>query len=82
MYVHTRERDSRPGFDGVKIKLLLILIPVPFIIIWFNLMCENNMLTNIFTYNSVLIHANIGRMLNLHNCVPMPWRSKDNFSGS
>ena len=23
MYVHTRERDSRPGFDGVKIKLLL-----------------------------------------------------------
>ena len=25
MYVHTRERDSRPGFDGVKIKLLLLL---------------------------------------------------------
>ena len=24
MYVHTRERDSRPGFDGVKIKLLLL----------------------------------------------------------
>ena len=23
MYVHTRERDSCPGFDGVKIKLLL-----------------------------------------------------------
>ena len=21
MYVHTRERDIRPGFDGVKIKL-------------------------------------------------------------
>ena len=26
MYVHTRERDSRPGFDGVKIKLLLLLL--------------------------------------------------------
>ena len=26
MYVHTRERDSRPGFDGVKIKLLLKLL--------------------------------------------------------
>ena len=26
MYVHTRERDSRPGFDGVKIKLLLYLL--------------------------------------------------------
>ena len=25
MYVQTRERDSRPGFDGVKIKLLLLL---------------------------------------------------------
>ena len=25
MYVHTRERDSRPGFDGVKIKLFLLL---------------------------------------------------------
>ena len=25
MYVHTRERDSRPGFDGVKIKLLLCI---------------------------------------------------------
>ena len=25
MYVHTREWDSRPGFDGVKIKLLLLL---------------------------------------------------------
>ena len=25
MYVHTRERDSRPGLDGVKIKLLLLL---------------------------------------------------------
>ena len=24
MYVHTRERDSRPGFDGVQIKLLLL----------------------------------------------------------
>ena len=24
MYVHTRERDSRPGFDDVKIKLLLL----------------------------------------------------------
>ena len=28
MYVHTRERDSRPGFDGVKIKLLLLLLCV------------------------------------------------------
>ena len=26
MYVHTRERDSRPGFDGVKIKLLVLLL--------------------------------------------------------
>ena len=26
MYVHTRERDSRPRFDGVKIKLLLLLL--------------------------------------------------------
>ena len=26
MYVHTRERDRRPGFDGVKIKLLLLLL--------------------------------------------------------
>ena len=26
MYVHTREQDSRPGFDGVKIKLLLFSI--------------------------------------------------------
>ena len=26
MYVHTRERDSHPGFDGVKIKLLLLLL--------------------------------------------------------
>ena len=26
MYVHTRERDSRPGFVGVKIKLLLLLL--------------------------------------------------------
>ena len=26
MYVHTRERVSRPGFDGVKIKLLLLLL--------------------------------------------------------
>ena len=25
MYVHTRERDNRPGIDGVKIKLLLLL---------------------------------------------------------
>ena len=24
MYVHTREGDSCPGFDGVKIKLLFI----------------------------------------------------------
>ena len=24
MYVHTRERDSRPGFDGVKIKVIII----------------------------------------------------------
>ena len=29
MYVHTRERDSRPGFDGVKIKLLLLLLLLP-----------------------------------------------------
>ena len=29
MYVHTRERDSRPGFDGVKIKLLLLLLFLP-----------------------------------------------------
>ena len=26
MYVHTRERDIRPGFDGVKIKFLLLLL--------------------------------------------------------
>ena len=26
MFIHTRERDSRPGFDGVKIKLLLLLL--------------------------------------------------------
>jgi len=26
MYVHIRERDSRPGFDSVKIKLLLFII--------------------------------------------------------
>ena len=26
MYVHNRERDSRPGFYGVKIKLLLLLL--------------------------------------------------------
>ena len=26
MYVQTRERDSRPGFDGVKIKQLLLLL--------------------------------------------------------
>ena len=25
-YVHTRGRDSHPGFDGVKIKLLLLLL--------------------------------------------------------
>ena len=24
MYVHTRERDKRPGFDGVKITFIII----------------------------------------------------------
>ena len=26
VYVHTRERDIRPGFDGVKIKFYLFII--------------------------------------------------------
>ena len=26
MYLHTRERDICPGFDGVKIKFFLIII--------------------------------------------------------
>ena len=29
-----------------------------------NLTCENTMLTDIFTYDSVLMHAQIGRVLN------------------
>ena len=26
MFVHTRERDSSPGFDGVKIKFYYLLL--------------------------------------------------------
>ena len=46
-----------------------------------NLTCANNMLADIFTYNGVLIHAQIGRVLNWHYYMPMPWRPNDNFSG-
>ena len=34
-----------------------------------NLTCEHNMLTDIFTYKSVLLHAQIGRLLNWHYSV-------------
>ena len=47
-----------------------------------NLTCENNMLTDIFTYNSVLLYAQIGRVLNWHYYMLMPWRPKENISGS
>ena len=52
MYVHTRERDSRPGFDGVKIKLLLLSFHI-----WpnhFNLLLVNFFLTLSFTYICIL----------------------------
>ena len=35
MYVHTCERDSRPGFDGVKTKLLLLLLyDIVYVTLW------------------------------------------------
>ena len=47
MSVHTRERDRRPGFDGVKIKFYY----------YYNIFLKNVLSTNVYIMNVFVYHS-------------------------